>query len=80
MALSPEERAYQWLARTAYLAYGNATGWLNYQGLPMPAAWEDLPETIQAAWIVVADVLVPEVEVPEAGQDAAPGDTYEPGA
>lgn len=38
------------LARAAYAAYGQATGGLNYQGLPMPG-WEALGETIQGAWI-----------------------------
>jgi len=37
------------LARRAYHAYGEVTGGKNYRGEPMPA-WEDLGETIQAAW------------------------------
>jgi hypothetical protein len=37
------------LARNAYLAYGAVTGNRNYRGEPMPA-WDELGETIQAAW------------------------------
>lgn len=42
------------LARAAYAAYGQATGGLNYQGLPMPK-WEGLGETIQQAWRAAAE-------------------------
>ena len=38
------------IAESAYNAYGEATGRKNYQGLPMPA-WEDLPPSIQNAWV-----------------------------
>ena len=31
--------------RIAYRAYGDATGGLNYQGLPMPT-WDDLGDTV----------------------------------
>ena len=37
------------LARAAYDAYGDHTGHLNYQGLPMPI-FDDLGDTIQGAW------------------------------
>ena len=33
----------------AYIAYGTTTDFKNYQGLPMPK-WEDLTDTIRAAW------------------------------
>lgn len=37
------------LARCAYNAYGQSTGWKNYQGNPMPE-WADLGEPVQRAW------------------------------
>ncbi|NEP61462.1 MAG: hypothetical protein F6K31_31675 [Symploca sp. SIO2G7] len=37
-------------AKQAYEAYAEVTGWKNYQGKLMPQ-WEELPETIQGAWI-----------------------------
>lgn len=37
------------LARVAYDAYGEATGYRNYQGKPMPS-FDDLGGTIQHAW------------------------------
>jgi hypothetical protein len=37
------------LARAAYDAYGETTDHKNYAGLPMPA-FDDLGDTIQAAW------------------------------
>jgi hypothetical protein len=48
VGLSPIE-----LAQVAYAAYGGATDHKNYQGLPMPE-WDDLPETIQQAWVSAA--------------------------
>ena len=46
--LSPLE-----LAQVAYAAYGVASDRKNYQGLPMPE-WDDLPESIQQAWVSAA--------------------------
>lgn len=46
--LSTEEIALQ-----MYRAYGQTTGFKNYQGLPMPE-WEALPVAIQQAWIAAA--------------------------
>ncbi len=47
----------EFLAQAAYRAYGDSTGWKNYQGLDMPR-WEDLGEHIQRAWrAAVFDVL-----------------------
>jgi hypothetical protein len=40
----------EFMAMTAYRAYGSVTEFKNYQGLPMPT-WEDLPEKIKTAWI-----------------------------
>lgn len=37
------------LGEVAYTAYGRTTDFKNYQGLPMPA-WQDLGDTIRAAW------------------------------
>jgi hypothetical protein len=45
------------LAQAAYAAYGQSTGSLNYQGLPMPG-WEDLGDAIQRAWVLAADAAV----------------------
>lgn len=39
----------------AYIAYGTTTDFKNYQGLPMPK-WEDLTDTIRAAWEAAAAV------------------------
>ena len=44
------------LARAAYAAYGQATGGLNYQGLPMPE-WDDLGEPIQRAWVAAVTAI-----------------------
>jgi hypothetical protein len=44
------------LALAAYTAYGDHTGGVNYQDLPMPA-WADLGPTIQGAWIAAADAI-----------------------
>lgn len=51
------------LARTAYAAYGESTGGLNYRGLPMPI-WDDLGDTIQRAWIAAATAVVRAVTAP----------------
>ena len=45
------------LAKIAYEAYGESTGWRNYQGLPMPA-WDDLPEPIRRAWDAAAQAVL----------------------
>ncbi len=37
------------LARAAYEAYGDAVGWRNYIGIPMPP-WDQLTETVQKGW------------------------------
>lgn len=37
------------MARQAYMAYGDCTGWTNFAGLPMPQ-WEELPPGIRSAW------------------------------
>ena len=41
------------LAQVAYDAYGESTGHKNYQGQPMPV-WDDLGDSIQAAWVAAA--------------------------
>lgn len=41
------------MAREMYLSYGEATGFRNYQGRPMPR-WGELGETIQQAWAAAA--------------------------
>lgn len=66
-------------ARIAYRAYGDATGGLNYQGLPMPA-WDNLGDTIQAAWIAAANRVAKVVKNPMTGaadaSRAAYGDAW----
>lgn len=46
--LTPVDRA-----KAAYARYGAVTDHKNFQGNPMPA-WDDLTDTIQAAWIAAA--------------------------
>ena len=46
--ISPED-----LARGAYAAYGDTTGNVNYQGLPMPT-FENLTDKIRSAWIAAS--------------------------
>lgn len=41
------------MAKLAYVAYGRTTGFKNFQGNPMPA-FNDLGDTIQAAWKAAA--------------------------
>ncbi len=48
--LTPVEKA-----RRAYAAYGAVTDHKNFQGDPMPE-WDDLGDTIQAAWIAAANI------------------------
>jgi hypothetical protein len=45
----PIEMAIARLAQKAYYGYGTATGFTNYQGIPMPE-WTALPSSIQQAW------------------------------
>jgi hypothetical protein len=45
------------LAKAAYDAYGDKTGWKNFRGDPMPK-WEDLPEAIREAWRAATDAVV----------------------
>jgi hypothetical protein len=42
------------LAQEMYVRYGDAAGWKNYAGHPMPA-WGALPEAIRSYWRVAAD-------------------------
>jgi hypothetical protein len=56
------------LARAAYAAYGEVTGYKNYQGLPMPT-FNELSETIQRAWTAAAG-KVAEIEVAIPWRDA----------
>ncbi len=42
-------------ARVAYHAYGETVGWKNFRGDPMPV-WDDLGESIQAAWHAAAKI------------------------
>jgi hypothetical protein len=51
-------------ARVAYEAYGKATDYKNYQGLPMPE-WDDLTDTIRGAWRAAALAVVDAEDEPE---------------
>lgn len=42
--------------KAAYAAYGQTTGGVNYQGLPMPE-WDALTPTIRSAWINAATAV-----------------------
>lgn len=44
------------LGQVAYGAYGDSTGWLNYQGAPM-LAWAEMPERIREAWEAAASAV-----------------------
>ncbi|MBW4674688.1 MAG: hypothetical protein KME52_11860 [Desmonostoc geniculatum HA4340-LM1] len=50
------------LAKKAYFAYGQTTNLKNYQGLPMPE-WENLPDTIQKAWINASDAIALDLQI-----------------
>lgn len=60
------------LAQTAYAAYGETTGWKNFQGNPMPA-WEQLGEPIQKAWIAAAQAVYSYLMGPPALDELSPG-------
>jgi hypothetical protein len=49
------------LGEAAYLAYGEAVGFENYQGLPMPT-WDELPDRIQGAWHAAARGVQEQIE------------------
>lgn len=44
------------MAKLAYGAYGQTTGFKNFQGNPMPK-WDDLGDTIQGAWVAAANAV-----------------------
>lgn len=44
------------LAKVAYMAYGQSTGFKNFLGNPMPT-WDALGDTIQAAWVAAAGAV-----------------------
>ena len=44
------------LARAAYARYGAVTDFKNFRGEPMPQ-YNDLPETIQQAWVAAANPI-----------------------
>lgn len=48
------------LAKVAYRAYGETTGFKNFRGEPMPD-WDDLGDTIQRAWISAAGAVADHV-------------------
>lgn len=64
------------LAKHAYQAYGESTGFENYAGLPMPE-WDDLGERIQGAWVAATEavrkkvIAAPARAVPESAPPAS---------
>jgi hypothetical protein len=56
------------MAKLAYAAYGQTTDFKNYQGNPMPN-WEDLGDTIQAAWMSAANAVAGYLEGPPAADE-----------
>lgn len=44
------------LGQLAFAAYCETTGWVNYQGKDVPP-WDELGETIQAAWVAAAGAV-----------------------
>lgn len=59
--LNAEERHLHF-AKVLYQGYGDAVGWKNYQGLPMPATWEDLTDTVRKGWIGAAEAQYKETD------------------
>lgn len=57
------------LARTGYEAYGEWTGWKNFQGNPMPP-WEQLGDNIQHAWVAAAGAIERKLLTPPSQQDS----------
>lgn len=55
------------LAKTAYAAYGEATGHTNYRGEPMPV-WDDLGFVIQQAWTAAATAVFKAVTAPPSSE------------
>lgn len=58
-------------AVSAYRAYGEVTGFKNYQGLPMPE-WDALTDTIREAWVGAVKDVFRQLGV----SDAETGDLY----
>lgn len=52
-----------YLAQTAYEAYGEQRGWSNHQGHPMPG-WSALPDGVRNGWRAVADAIERELLLP----------------
>lgn len=48
--------SYQERAKFAYDSYGDAVGWVNFSGAPMPR-WDTLPRRIRAAWTYTVQAL-----------------------
>jgi hypothetical protein len=60
---------YTELARVAYRAYGEATGFKNFRGDPMPE-FDDLGDQIQQAWMAAASAVersVTDLDAPPLG-------------
>lgn len=47
------------LGQLGYMTYGRETGFRTFDGRPMPA-WEDLGDTIQAAWRAAGEEIITE--------------------
>ncbi len=53
-----DDSYYELMAKKAYRAYGDSTGWLTFSGQPM-LTYDQLPDNIKDAWVAVARSLVP---------------------
>jgi len=58
------------MAKLAYAAYGQTTNFKNFQGNPMPN-WDQLGDTIQAAWVSASNAVASYLEGPPAADEAA---------
>jgi hypothetical protein len=56
------------IAKLAYAAYGESTGFKNFQGNQMPA-WDDLGTPIQNAWIAAGNAVSEYLMGPQADDD-----------
>ena len=58
------------LARTAFAAYGEATGGLTHDGRSIPG-WDDAGESVQQAWVAAATAVFRAVTAPPREEGAS---------
>lgn len=56
------------MAQLAYQAYGQTTGFKNYQGNPMPT-WDALGDVIQGTWVSAVNAVVDYLQAGPAASD-----------